>query len=400
MISSAGLYAVPGETLLTNGPVEPEFFGISSGMPYAASANANSELTPDGELFIACSAGVVRVNVDTPILPISDLKVALPYIDADNVRIYPDDSGQFILPAGARKLTFHPHVFNYSMIDPKVSYYLDGFDSSATTVNHSKLTPIDYTNLKLGSYQFVMTVKDMSGLTEKTTSFSIIKGKILSGGNIGTVILDYASLMLLIGILVITTPYRKRGRIEDRLFFYLILANLALVFGEILSNSLEYLSYSFVRESLILGTTLLYCLLVVFPYLLLVYIDYCMEPDNARARKTKLLYGIPCFLHLFVMVINLKTGWIFSIGSGNEILPGAAELTIIPVWFYLAIQLVKLYRLNRRLCVPFLMLNLTRLLWDLWVHGISSSSLFYTLYLIIMYLYVMNRMQKKEVTCS
>lgn len=394
ILSSAGIYVISDEELLKNGPITPVFYGMSSGLPYIASANALSELTADGDLYIASTEGVVRVNIDTPFEDISEVKAGLPFIDADNERFYPDETGEFNLPANARKITIYPFVFTYSMTDPKVSYRLAGFDTKDVTVSRSRLLPVDYTNLKIGSYEFIMKIEDDIGDKEQTVSFRIVKGKELSVEAAGTLLLNVASLFILAGILLYTSVYRKRGRLEDRLFFNLIMANAALTAGEVLSFLLEYINIPLVRELMIAGNTVFYIFLVVFPYLLSLYFDYNINPDRQYLRKKKILYSIPCLLFFAVMIINLKTGWIFSIGRRNTFHQGSGRrffVLLLPLWIYLLVSLIKAFRVNIRLCVLGCLLIGTHLIWSLWVKGISSVSFIYTLILVIIHLYVLTK---------
>ena len=399
VLSSAGVYVANDQDLLMNNTADPVFFGIQSGLPYVATANSYSELTDDGELYIASSGGVAKVNIAKPFEKTGSMKVRLPYIVADGMYYYPDDNGQFTLSAGAKKVTIYPYVFSYSLTDPQISYRLEGFDQTDTTVTRSKLGPVDYTNLKIGAYRFMMTVKDPLGRGAQTVSFQIVKGKEMSSETIGTIIMLSASLLLMGGILINTAPYRKRDRMEDKLFFYMIVTNLVMSAGELLSYLLEMTAIPFTRSLMYLGNTVFYTALSVFPYLLLLYIEYRLNPDEARMRKLKLLYGIPCCLILLVMLINLKTGWVFSIGTGNIYNPGPRELTflpVIPVWIYFLYSLVRVFRLNKRLALLGLLLIGARLAWELWFQGISSTSFVYTLVLVCMHLYIMDRPLYKE----
>ncbi len=395
VLSSSGIYVVPVEEMLANGPIEPVFYGMQSGLPYVATANSYSELTADGDLYIASTEGVVKVNVEEPFENISDLKVTISYIDADGVRYYPDASGEFTLPGNVQKLTVYPHVFNYSLIDPQVSFRLDGFDSADTTVSRSKLVPVDYTNLTIGAYDFIMTVKDPVGHSEQTVSFRIVKGIEVSAGRAGTCFMDIASLFLMGGMLVYTTQYRKRERLEDRLFFSLLLANAAMAVGELLSYGIEYKVFPFAKELMITGNTVVFVALVLFPYLLFVYLDYCADPNRASVRNRKLIFGIPFFLFAALMVVNLKTGWIFSIEEGCIYKPGFLDdrfsLSQLPVLFYLLISLIKMYKVNIRLAAIGFLLIAVRMAWELWFRGISSTSFIYTLLLVCLHLYEMNR---------
>jgi len=177
VLSSNGIYVVPTEELLTNGEIDPVFYGIASGLPCIATANSYSELTPDGDLYIAGSTGICKVNIERLFEDVNELKAVVPYVEADGRRIYPDEADTFTLPSDTQKLTVRGFVYNYSLIDPQVSYQLKGFDRHSTTVNRSDMLPVDYTNLKGGTYQFVMELKDSLGRGDKVVSVTIIKEK-------------------------------------------------------------------------------------------------------------------------------------------------------------------------------------------------------------------------------
>ena len=62
-------------------------------------------------------------------------------------------------------------------MDPQVSYYLEGFDKTITTVKRSELNPVDYTNLRGGDYRFVLQLMDAMGHGSKEMSVVIHKEK-------------------------------------------------------------------------------------------------------------------------------------------------------------------------------------------------------------------------------
>ncbi|MCR5773511.1 MAG: HD-GYP domain-containing protein, partial [Lachnospiraceae bacterium] len=100
-----------------------------------------------------------------------------PYLEVDGERVYPDESGKFTIPSDTSKLTVPSFVFNYSLSDPLVSYMLEGFDTTNTTVLRSNLDPVDYTNLRGGNYSFVLQLKDAMGRGNKQIMVRIVKEK-------------------------------------------------------------------------------------------------------------------------------------------------------------------------------------------------------------------------------
>ena len=179
ILSGDGIYVVSAKELIANGEIKPVHYGIANGLPCTTTFNSYSELTSGGDLYIAGNTGVVRVNIESALEDINDLKLSVPFVDADGERIYPDETGGFSISSNVQKLTIHGFVFNYSLTDPLVSTHLEGFERESVTVNRSELMPVTYTNLPGGSYSFVMELKDSLGRGDKLLSVSIIKEKSL-----------------------------------------------------------------------------------------------------------------------------------------------------------------------------------------------------------------------------
>ena len=179
VLSSDGIYVASCEELLAGGEIRPVHYGMANGLPCIATSNSYSELTEEGDLYIAGNTGVAKVNIETPMEDISDVKQAVPFIEADGKMLYPGEDGGFTIPSRVRKLTVYAYVYTFSLTDPQVTYCLEGFDSEAVTVNRSELAPVSYTNLPGGSYRFTMELKDSTGQNSKTLSVPIEKEKAL-----------------------------------------------------------------------------------------------------------------------------------------------------------------------------------------------------------------------------
>lgn len=215
ILSSNGIYISPASKLLKNEEIDPVHYGIANGLPCIATSNSYSELTPQGDLYIAGSSGVAKVNVEDPLEIISDLKQAVPYVEADGERIHADETGGFTIPSNVQKLTVYGFVFNYRLTDPQVSYCLKGFDREPVTVRRSELDPVSYTNLPGGSYSFVMEIKDAMGRGSNKLSVPITKGKTLFEQPWFYIAAGLCSLLLLIA-LVRSYVRRKMSDMEKK----------------------------------------------------------------------------------------------------------------------------------------------------------------------------------------
>lgn len=177
ILSSNGIYVVKTEEMLQNGEISYLFYNRENGLPCITTSNSYSELTADGDLYIAGTTGAAKVNIEKPFENVNDIKIAVPYVEADDVLVFPDSSGTFQIDASVQKLVIHSFVYNYSLLNPQVTYSLEGFDARAATVLRSDLMPQSYTNLRGGDYRFRLEIQDPHGLSSKELVVPIVKQK-------------------------------------------------------------------------------------------------------------------------------------------------------------------------------------------------------------------------------
>ena len=177
ILSSNGIYVTKVDELIKNETLSPLYYSKSNGLKTLTNANSYSCVSEDGDLYICGATGVSKVNIEEPFETVSNLKMVVPYIECDNELIYPNEDGTYLISEDTQRLTIYAFVYNYSLINPLVTYHLDGFEDRLTTVERSSLTPINYTNLKGGEYNFVMKIKDPAGTDEQEIVVNITKTK-------------------------------------------------------------------------------------------------------------------------------------------------------------------------------------------------------------------------------
>ncbi|MCR5402303.1 MAG: histidine kinase [Butyrivibrio sp.] len=399
VLGSSGIYVIPSEYFDLNEEALPVFFGIPNGLPYVATANSYSELTSDNTLYMAGNDGVVKVNIDRPLDSIGRIKLVLPYVDADGAQIYADNEGNFNIPAGTKRITIFPFVLNYSLINPQVSYQLRGFDSAMTILNKNDLTSETYTNLPLGSYEFVMGVKDPISGTETSRTFQIIKGMQLSTGAAGSVILDASALFFLAGLIIYTSSNRKRGRFDDRIFFVMIILCIFMCISDITSYLLEGSNITFGRGLMIITNTIYYFGIIIFPFLIYIYLEYRNDKSCFKNWKKYLLIGIPCSISSFVVLLSPFTGWVFRITETNEWRSGPLdEYIFIPIVVYLILVFIRLRKINVNMTVLGIIIVGTGFLAELWIPYVSATSFTYALTLLCIHIYAISKQMIEEKT--
>lgn len=222
VLASNGVYVISGDELINNGDIKPVFYSMENGLPCVSTANSYSALTDDGILYIAGSTGVAKVNIDDEFDEVKNIKMAVPYVEADGEMIYPDESGVFNISSSAKRLTIYGYVYTYSLINPKVTYKLEGFDKDSTSTMRSSLEPVHYTNLKGGTYNFVMNIQDSQGNEENSIKVVINKKKAIyetSEFLFSMIILGLVMLGLFVLVIVrARTKTLLKKQNENRLF--------------------------------------------------------------------------------------------------------------------------------------------------------------------------------------
>ena len=173
VLSSNGVYVVSAEELLANGEINPVYYNRENGLSVVSTANSYSDITAAGDLYIAGTTGVAKVNIEQNFEEVENIKMAVPFIEADGQTIVADANGVFTVPAYTKRVTVYGYVYTYSLTNPKVTYWLDGFDKSQTTLDRTDLEAVDYTNLHGGRYNFRMQLKNSLGQTGNEISVPI-----------------------------------------------------------------------------------------------------------------------------------------------------------------------------------------------------------------------------------
>lgn len=176
VLSSNGVYITKVDQLIANDSIEYSFYNTRSGLPYITTGNSRSYLDEDGHLYISGTTGVCMVNINAAENDASNVKLAVPFVEIDD-REVPVNSGEAVeLPAGSKRLVINAYAITYGLNNPRITYYLDGFDKEPISTTKQDLDSIIYTNLDGGKYVFhINAINDETGKVEKTMAVAINK---------------------------------------------------------------------------------------------------------------------------------------------------------------------------------------------------------------------------------
>ena len=213
----------------------------------------------------------------------------------------------------------------------------------------------------------------------------------MSIGTAGSLIMDTASLFFMVGIVNYTRLYRKRGRLDDRLYFAMIVVNIAMSVADGLAYFLEGRQLPMVRETIIAANAVFFAAFALFGYLMMLYLHYRAYGDSERLRKIKIPAAIPLALLFALILLNSRTGWLYTVGEDAIYHSGPLNnLVFVPTALYFAVGEVLAYKINIRLVALGALIIVSRIGWGFLIRDISSSAFTYTLFLVCIHLHVMN----------
>ena len=176
VMSSAGIYVVERDELVEGGEIAWELLDARRGLGTSLTANSWNYYNGNGELFLPCDTGVYIIDVDKYNSDVRSYRMQLAAVKLDGNQVPVDRSGAITIGQGISRVELDPEILNYTIQDPNVGYYLEGYDNQWTKVAQNNLSNIFYVNLPSGNYTFHLAILDSAGekvLEER--KFKVIK---------------------------------------------------------------------------------------------------------------------------------------------------------------------------------------------------------------------------------
>ena len=163
VMSSAGIYVVERDELVEGGEIAWELLDARRGLGTSLTANSWNYYNGNNELFLPCDTGVYIIDVDKYNSDIRSYRIQLASVKLDGVLQPMDRTGAITVGQGIDRIELGPEILNYTIQEPNVGYYLEGYDSQWTIVPQNSLNNIIYVNLPAGKYTFHLAIFDSAG---------------------------------------------------------------------------------------------------------------------------------------------------------------------------------------------------------------------------------------------
>ena len=177
-LSSAGIYVVDKKKLENGEKLDYDLLNATKGLQESLTPNAWNYIDENDNLYLSGGFGAVYMNMNDYNSHNFSYRMLMKSIKMDGETSYVEGGEPFHISRGVNRVEIIPEVVNYSINDPYVRVWLEGYDKEPTVLPQSELKNIVYTNLPTGEYVFHMAVYNhqKSKVIEEST-YQIIKDK-------------------------------------------------------------------------------------------------------------------------------------------------------------------------------------------------------------------------------
>ncbi|MCR5767724.1 MAG: response regulator [Lachnospiraceae bacterium] len=178
-ISSQGVYVVEAEAVLNDTVNESgyRFYDRSNGLTSLPVSYSYSYIDDDGMLYIVGQGGVSVVDTRARYDFSGHTMIEMGSILVDGELLLPEDDGTtYKLPAKSGRLLITPAILDYTLTNPLVKVYLEGWDDSAEPVSQNNMSSYSVVGLDPGNY--ILHVQILDNQTKEVVSqreYKIIK---------------------------------------------------------------------------------------------------------------------------------------------------------------------------------------------------------------------------------
>ena len=132
-------------------------------------------LDSEKNLYLAADRGVFAINLDRYMLRQNAFRLSVSEVRVDDSPVHIMRGTDLYIGRNSSKIEFYPEIINYTLDDPIVSYYLEGFDASWMNARQSELISVPYTNLAPGEYTFRIAVRSEDGSLIEESMLKVFK---------------------------------------------------------------------------------------------------------------------------------------------------------------------------------------------------------------------------------
>lgn len=217
--------------------------------------------------------------------------------------------------------------------------------------------------------------------------------------NNASMAIDGTAIFFLGGLIYYTSAFRKRGRLSDRLFFMMLVTDIVAAVFDIMVDFFEFRPGPYSAAMMMAGSTVFNLAIIFAGSLLMLYALSYTENGVEKVRKSWKYWMIPAVVSAVFFVINLFTGWITYVDRADNLYHHGPlyYVVYIPLYIYLLLAAVYLWKVNRSAVIILIALVAVRLIMEALFQSVSSTPFFVSVILTYLHVGEMNNEFDSEV---
>lgn len=176
VLGSAGIYVVDLEKMINDEDYNYILLNKFDGLDTTLTANSWYCVDDDGNIYLCCSTTVKKVAISDINNIATDYNITIGEIKYDDEIMIGDFGNGIKVPAKTNRVTISPAVLNFSLSNPLVKVYLEGFDNQGVTTYQNDLSEISFTNIPHGNYKLhIQIIDELNNTVERDIVIPIEK---------------------------------------------------------------------------------------------------------------------------------------------------------------------------------------------------------------------------------
>ncbi|MGN0346494.1 MAG: response regulator, partial [Lachnospiraceae bacterium] len=158
--SSVGFFIIDLQDLLENTEYNYILLNSFQGFDTSLTANSWNYVDENDNFFICCTTGVRTISLPEYYQTRNDYNIMIDDILVDTEETVKIVDGTYQIPANCNRVEIVPAILNYSLANPLLHIYLEGFKDQGITAYQNEISAITYTNIPYGNYTLHIQVLD------------------------------------------------------------------------------------------------------------------------------------------------------------------------------------------------------------------------------------------------
>lgn len=151
---SLGIFVKPLKALIRDDTSSYILMDKNHGFNTMITANSWNYDDQQGHFYICCNNGARKCNYKSAMTVPENIKLDIQHITINSDTVIQPQNGTYTIPANAESILIRPAILDYTLTNPLIHIYLEGFNNIEITQNKSQLNNLYIPSLSYGTYQF------------------------------------------------------------------------------------------------------------------------------------------------------------------------------------------------------------------------------------------------------